>query len=79
MNVFFGLLLSEIVSLILTSNVIVYCLLVVNVALLCFISYIVLRNVQRVFPTCQHCLVGGHLVHTLPFNVCNKILRFYIR
>ena len=79
MNVFFGLLLSEIVSLILTSNVIVYCLLVVNVALLCFISYIVLRNVQRVFPTCQHCLVGGHLVHALPFNVCNKILRFYIR
>ena len=79
MNEFFGIVLDEIVSLVPVSGIIIYTLLSVNVALLCFISYIVLRNVQRVFPTCQHCLVGGHLVHTLPFNVCNKILRFYIR
>jgi hypothetical protein len=78
MDRFFALVLDEIVSLLTVSDIIIYSLLSVNLMLITFISFIVLRNVNSVFPTCQHCLVGGNLVHSLPFGVCNKILRFYM-
>jgi hypothetical protein len=77
MNAFFALVLDEVVLLEGVAEMVLSALLVVNVVLLVLISYILLRNVSSVFPTCPHASECGRLVHSLNVPVLRKISSFY--
>ena len=77
MNGLFSVVLSDIMSLTTTSNLVMYSLLTINVVLLLVISCSILRNVKSVFPFCQHELVSGNLAHSLPLSTCHKLFQFY--
>jgi hypothetical protein len=77
MNEFFALVLDEVVQLEGVAEMVLSALLVVNVVLLVLISYILLRNVSSVFPTCPHASECGRLVHSLTVPILRKISSFY--
>ena len=74
---FYAIMLDEIGYLQTVCNIVVYTLLSVSLAILCFVSWIILYNVSTVFPTCQHCLVGAKMAHALPVSIIQKICNFY--
>lgn len=75
---FYALFLNEIGYLQNVCNIVVFTLLSVSLVILCFISWAILYNVYSVFPSCQHCLVGGSLAHSLPPAILQKIYKFYL-
>jgi hypothetical protein len=77
MNEFFALVLDEVVQLENVAEMVLTALLVVNVVLLVLISYVLLRNVSSVFPTCPHASECGKLVHSLTIPIMRKISSFY--
>ena len=74
---FYAIMLDEIGYLQTVCNIVVYTLMSVSLAILCFVSWIILYNVSTVFPTCQHCLVGAKMAHALPVSIIQKICNFY--
>jgi hypothetical protein len=77
MNQFFALVLDEVVQLEYVAEMVISAVLVVNVVLLVLISYVLLRNVSSVFPTCPHASECGKLVHSLTTPILRKISTFY--
>jgi hypothetical protein len=76
---FYALTLDEIGSLQNICDIVVYTLLSVSLVFLSYISWAIVRNVKLVFPVCQHSLVGGNLVHSLPIGMVHKIYKFYLK